>query len=111
MAILFNSNYDETIPFSDVCTSLALTTGNVQTVTIPGPVTAQYQALFGFNDTDRVFVSKNATPSYPAPGAQISNQYTELRPDKRYVNGGDVLSFLTPDTLAYVTVSLRSLNG
>lgn len=109
MAIRYNSNYDETIPFSDVCAQVGLTQNVELTWTVPGSPTTQYQAYFGYNSSDRVFVSKNVPASYPGPNFVTEWPYTEERPIKRYVNGGDVLSFITPDATAFVTVSIRSL--
>lgn len=111
MAIQYNSNYDETIPFSDVDFQVALGVGVERTVTIPGTATTQYQALFSYTSTSNVFVAKNATPVVPAGGTVGTQQYNEFRPCKRYVRGGDVLHLITPDASAYVGVSLRQLQG
>lgn len=111
MAILYNSNYDETIPFSDVCFQVACGTSVEETATIPGPVTTQYQALFSYNDVANVFIRKNGVPTVPGSGTVGTEQYNEFRPEKRYVKGGDVLHFITPDAgTTYVGVSLRQLN-
>lgn len=111
MAILYNSNYDETIPFSDVAFQVSLGSAVEETVTIPGPSTTQYQALFSYNYVSNVFVCKNAVPVVPASGNVGDQQYNEFRPLKRYVKGGDVLHFITPDSgTTYVGVSLRQLN-
>ncbi len=56
-------------------------------------------------------VDKNSTPTIPASGTVGTQQYNEFRPKKRYVQGGDVLNFITPDTNAYIGVSLRQLQG
>ncbi len=111
MAILYNSNYDTTIPFSDVAFQVALATSSEETITVPGPSTTRYQALFSYNMTSNVFVRKNATPTVPSSGTVTNEQYNEFRPDKRYVSGGDVIHLITSDTdTAYVGVSLRQLN-
>lgn len=111
MAIQYNSNYHETMPFSDVCYQVALAAATEETITIPGAVTTQYQALFSYTSTSNVFVSNNSTPTTPPGGTVGSEQYNEFRPCKRYVKGGDVLHLLTPDATAYVGVSLRQLQG
>lgn len=111
MAITYNSNYDQTIPFSDVDFQISLGTAVEETATVPGLVTTQYQAFFEYNSVSNVFVCRNATPVVPASGNVGVQQYNEFRPKKRYVKGGDVLHFITPDTgTTYVGVSLRQLN-
>lgn len=111
MAIVYNSNYDETIPFSDVCFQLALATATELTVTIPGNATTTYQALFEYASNSNVFIRKNATVASPSSGTVTSQQYNEFKPMKRYVNGGDVIHFISPDTgPTYVGMSLRQLN-
>lgn len=111
MAIQYNSNYDETIPFSDVDFQVGLVANTEETITIPGTATTQYQALFSYNYVSNVFVRNNATPTIPPGGTVGTEQYNEFRPMKRYVRGGDVLHLITPDATAYVGVSLRQLQG
>lgn len=111
MAIAYNSNYDETIPFSDTNSQIGLNAGVEQTVTVPGSPTIQYQALFGYNCTSNVFVRLNGIPTVPPLGTVTNQQYSEVRPEKRYVKGGDVIHLITPDATAYVGVSLRQLQG
>lgn len=111
MAILYNSNYDETIPFSDVSVQFALGVGVEQTYTVPGLDTQYYSARFSFNDTANVFVRLNGTPTTPSGGSVSTQQYNEYRPQtQRYVKGGDVIHCITPDATAYVGLSLRALN-
>lgn len=111
MAIVYNSNYDETIPFSDVCKVFALAANTEQTYTIPGNDTVNYSVRFGLNSTSNVFVANNKTATIPAGGASTSVQFNEYRPEiQRQVKGGDILSFITPDATAYVGISLRQFN-
>jgi hypothetical protein len=111
MAIQWNSNFNETMPFSDVCKQFNLSANNEQTWTIPGNSTMCYQALFAYINTANVFVCLNSAVTIPASGASGSQQYSEFRPVKRYVRGGDVLHLKSPDATAYVGVSLRQLPG
>ncbi len=111
MAIAYNSNYDGTIPFSDVDFQVNLGASTAETITVPGSVTTQYQAFFEYNYVANVFVSINAAPVVPGAGTVGTQQYNEFRPQKRYVRGGDVIHLITPDTSAYVGVSLRQLQG
>lgn len=99
------------MPFSDTSIQVNLVTNTEETFTVPGTETAQYQAYFEYISTSNVFVCLNATPSIPAGGTVGAQQYNEFRPEKRYVRGGDVLHFITPDASAYVGVSLRKLQG
>ncbi len=50
----------------------------------------------------------------PGAGTKSGQQYNEFRPgndgSQRYANGGQTISFITPDATAYVGISLRSLN-
>jgi len=111
MAIAYNSNYDETIPFSDVAYQVALAANTDDTITVPGSATTQYQALFSYTSTSNVFVRLNGIAGIPAGGTIEEEQYNEFRPCKRYVKGGDVIHLITPDASAYVGVSLRQLQG
>jgi hypothetical protein len=113
MAIPFSSNFDETIPFSDTCWQFKLTTGVEQHITVPGTSLQRYQAIFGFNKTSNLFIGNNTTAAIPASNTNTMLQYVEFDPDNpnRYVKGGDVLSFITPDTATYLSVCLRSVPG
>lgn len=111
MTIPYNSNYIETLPFSDTCSQFGLGVGVERTVTVPGTDTQQYQAFFAYTQASNVFVALNATPVVPAIGTVGSQQYNEFRPEKRYVKGGDVIHMITPDATAYVGLSLRSLQS
>lgn len=111
MTIAYNSNYNETMPFSDTCVQVNCAANTEETWTIPGTSEQQYQAYFGYTENSNVFVCKNGTPTVPASGTTGTEQYNEFRPKKRYVRGGDVLHFITPDTNAYIGVSLRQLQG
>jgi hypothetical protein len=113
MAILWNSNYEQTIPFSDVCAQLALAADTDLAYTVPGTATTRYSMILSYISTSNVFVCKNAGATVPGPGLITQQQYEEFRPGadgtKRYVSGGDVLHFITPDTSAYVGIRLMQL--
>lgn len=113
MAIQYNSNFDLTIPFSDVCAQVALGAAVEQTFTVPGTAVNKYAARFSYISTSNVFVRLNGTPTTPGAASVGTQQYNEYRPgddgSQRYVQGGDVIHFITPDTTAYVGVSLRQL--
>jgi hypothetical protein len=115
VAVPYNSNYDKTIPFSDVCAQVHIQANAEQTYTVPGVATNKYSAHFSYTAESNVFVRLNGTPTIPAGGSVGTQQYNEFRPGddgfQRYVQGGDVIHFITPDTNAYVGVSLRTLQG
>lgn len=112
MAIAYNANYIETMPFSDVCAQFNLATGVAQTWTIPGTNNDVYQAYFSYAQQSNVFVRKNGTAASPSSGTMTSAQYNEFKPKKRYVRGGETLSFVSPDaTGAYTGVSLRQVQS
>jgi hypothetical protein len=114
VAISYNSNYDVTIPFSDVSLQIALATATEQTYTVPGTATVQYSARFSYTQNSNVFVRLNGTVVTPGAGTKTTLQYDEFKPgsdgSQRYVKGGDVLHFITPDASAYVGMSLRQLS-
>lgn len=115
MAIQYNSNFDKTIPFSDVCAQVALQVGVEETFTVPGTALAKYSVHFAYTATSNVFVRMNDTPAIPASGTVGAEQYNEFRPGddgfQRYAQGGDVIHLITPDATAYVGISLRQLPG
>lgn len=111
MTTQYNANYLDTIPFSDTDFQVACLINVEQTLTIPGNSTMQYQALFSYASPSNVFICLNSTPVIPSGGTVGSQPYNEFKPLKRYVRGGDVLHFITPDTIAYIGVSLRQLQG
>lgn len=111
MTIQYNANYIETMPFSDTAVQVNCGSNVEQTFTVPGTAEQQFQAYFEYNANSNVFVRKNATPTIPSSGSVGTQPYSEFKPKKRYVRGGDVLHFITPDTNAYIGVSLRQLQG
>ena len=111
MTIPYNANYIETMPFSDTVVQVNCGINVEETFTVPGNPEHQYQAYFEYASNSNVFVCKNATPVIPLVGTVGTQQYCEFKPKKRYVRGGDVLHFITPDTNAYIGVSLRQLQG
>lgn len=109
MTIPWNANYIETLPFSDTAIQIGCNANVAESWTVPGADTSEYQAYFEYASNSNVFVCKNSAPTVPALGTVGEQQYNEFKPKKRYVKGGDVLYFITPDTSAYIGVSLRQL--
>lgn len=111
MTTQYNENYNGTKPFSDTDAQINCAANTEQTFTVPGTDIMQYQAEFTYISTTNVFICLNATPVIPSSGTVGTQQYNEFRPEKRYVKGGDVLHFITPDASAYIGVSFRQLQG
>lgn len=113
MAIPYNSNYDLTSPFSDVCAQVNLDVGVAETYTVPGTALNQYSMRLSYASNSNVFVCLNAAPTIPGAGTVGTQQYNEFKPgydgSQRYVKGGDVVQFITPDTTAYVGIKLMSV--
>jgi hypothetical protein len=113
MAISYNSNYEQTIPFSDVCAQLALATNTDLSYTIPGTPANNYTMIITYTSTSNVFVCKNAAATVPGAGLITQQQYLEFRGGsdgtKRSVKGGDVIHFITPDASAYVGIRLMAV--
>ncbi len=110
----FNVNFDGTTSFSDTCAQVSMSApGVAETYTVPGAATISYAARFAYTYGSNVYVRLNAAPTSPPAGTTTTEAYSEFRPgadgSKRYVKGGDVLHFVTPDASAYVGVSLQKL--
>ena len=111
MAIQYNSNYEGTTPFSDVCKQFNLAANTEQTYTVPGTATTQYQAHFTYISTAAFFVCLNGTAASPAGGTNTAVPYNVFRPCKKYVRGGDVIHLVSPDAVTYVGLELMQLQG
>lgn len=113
MAIQYNSNYDKTIPFSDVSVPVALNANVEETYTLNGNETINYSINFSINRNSNIYVGKNVTPVIPTLGTAVLQPYVEYNPGQNgfqyYAKGGDVLHFITPDTTAYLGFSIRRL--
>jgi hypothetical protein len=109
MAVQIYNNFEDTTNFSDVTPHLSLTAGNEVTYTVPGVATNQMQAIFEFNDNDTVYVGYNVTAAVPAANVVTDGRFIELLPKKRFVKGGDVLSFVTPEPIVDIGISFRAL--
>lgn len=112
MAIRYNSNYDGTRPFSDTCFQIFISLTSTSSVSVPGDPLKSYQIEFSYNATSNVFVGINAG-AFPLPTVAVpvvGTSFVNYRPQKRFARGGDVLRFITPDTGAYVGVSISELS-
>ena len=113
MAIQYNSNFDLTIPMSDVCAQVGLTANVPQSFTLPGAATKNYSVRFSYAADANVFVRFNTAATTPAANSVGTEAYCEFRPgadgSQRYARGGDVIHFSSPDATGYVGISVRSI--
>lgn len=109
MSTLYSSKYDETIQFTDISVRMHLTANNIQTFTVPGNPVQKFQALFSYISTSNVYVGYNTVPTIPAGNTQQSTNFIEFRPEKRYVQTGDVIQLVSPDADAHVGITFRLL--
>lgn len=109
MAIKYANNFGKTIPFSFNSPCMMLAQNTQLAYTVPGNSSQVFKAIFSFNANSNVFVAYNSTAAVPPSGTAVSTGRMEFKPDERYVNGGDVLNFITPDTNAYCGVALSIL--
>jgi hypothetical protein len=115
MSTQYFCNFDLTQPFSDTNAQVNVASGTPQTYTVPGTAKQYYSVRFAYTSSSNVFVSLNAAPSIPGAGTVGQQYYCEFKPgfdgSQRYVKGTDVIQFATPDTSAYVGISLRQIPG
>ena len=111
MAIRYTSSFDETIAFSDTDAQFALAANIAQSWTVPGTSSQKFNLLFGMSSNANVFVGYNVTAAVPGAGTHTTTHGLEfMTPDsKRYAIGGDVISLISPDTVTYVGISVRSI--
>ena len=106
----FVSSFNGTLPWTQASYSVTLGASSAKTVTVPGDNSKKYRANFEFNVTSNIFVGYNITAAVPSSGTAVSTPNQEFIPkEARYVVGGDVLSFITPDTAAYFSVSFIAI--
>lgn len=100
MSTNYNSQYNDCMPFSDIAPSVALAANTPLSYTVPGNAQNRYRAEFHYNYTSNIYIANNSTAAVPGAGTISTSSVSTYRPDVRYVKGGDVLSFVTPDTTA-----------
>ncbi len=93
----FNTNYLETLPFSDRTVQVGLAANTELTYTVPGDKSVQYRCEFSYAYDANVWVGYNTAAVVPVAGAVTTSSNTSivLRPDIKYVRGEDVLSFIS----------------
>lgn len=109
MVLKYTESYDGTLGFTDTAPAFALAASAALSYTVPGNNQQRYVAEFSYNNQANVFVSTFGTAAVPSAGTVSASSRSEFRPLKRFVSGGDVISVITPDTTAYVGLSLRQI--
>jgi len=105
----FSSNFDVTHPFSDAGAKMQLATNVALAWTVPGTIVNKYKASFSYTSDSSVWVAYNVTAVAPVAGTLVDSYKEEFKPAERYVNGGDVLSFIASVGTPQVGVSLLDL--
>jgi hypothetical protein len=109
MSTQFNLNRDQTgvsayAPYFAYDNYQTILSASVaQSFTIPSNYSI-WCAIFSFTPGASVWVAKNTTATLP--GGSFSTTLSTLNPQARYVNAGDILSFITSDTTDEVGVTL-----
>lgn len=107
---LYSGDRKQVLSFSDMCVVVYLDEDDTQTFTIPGDSSTQYIMTANLNTDQRIFIGCNAYDNGSIGDFSLEFQL-EFKPyTDRYVKGGDILSFITPDTTAVFGVSLRTLS-
>jgi len=94
------------LKFADDKYSTTLASSVAQSLVIPSNF-AKWIAIFSFAPGTEVWVANNAAATIPGGAFAATN--SELNPVGREVAGGDILSFITPNTQAEVSVTLYAL--
>jgi len=108
MSVQFNSFRDQAgnaayaPQFTSDNYNVQLAESIAQSLTVPSNFN-QWVAVFSFDPGLRIFVANNTTAT--VPGSSFAQSASQLNPGARVVNAGDVLSFITPDVSAFITVS------
>lgn len=107
----YNTSFEGTLPFSDQTVQIALAANTELTYTIPGDATMKYRCEFSWLYNSAVWVGYNTSATVPPPGAvtTTSNVSLELRPNIKFVKGGDVLHFISSSLVTDAGLMLLAL--
>ena len=89
----FNTSYLDATPFSDQTVGINLNADTAVTYTIPGDTSVQYRAKFSWPYNANVWVGYKVAATLPSVNSAATTSGVTLRPDIKFVRGGDVLSF------------------
>ena len=106
----FRSQYNGCYPISDTNINILLAASTAISWTVPGTSSQTYRAEFSVASNADVWVCKSATAAVPTSNTVTSTRYQERIGINyaRYVQGGDVLSFISTGT-PQVGVTLLSM--
>lgn len=113
MSTQFNLNRDLTgapaysPPFAEDNKQVTLSAGAAQTMTVPSNYSV-WEVMFSFGPGKEVWVANNHTATLPS--GSVAATFSQLNPSSRFVNKGDVLSFITNDTTATVGASFYAVS-
>ncbi len=94
------------LTFTDTAYSFTLDQGVRKSLTVPYCTETTYKnllAVFSFEPGSKVWVALNNNATLP--GFAVVSTHSELNPSGRLVQGGDLLSFVSGDTLTEVGVT------
>ncbi len=111
IATAFNRSFGDTEPFSNATAQFGLTAGAALNYTVPGQNFQKFKIEFSYPYNANVWVGYNVTATTPTEGTVTSNSNIELRPEYRYVQAGDVLSFISISAVTDVGIRLLSIPG
>ncbi len=100
MATPYQMNFCECFPVSDSSVNILLAASTAIAYTVPGTENMTYRAYFGCSSNAEIWVNKNGTAVVPISNTATatSNQEFVVPGMARYVQGGDVLSFISTGT-------------
>jgi hypothetical protein len=91
----FSTLFHGTEPFTDVAPQFALAASTALSYTVPGDSSKPYRVKFYWPYNANIWVALNSTATVPTAGTMSPNSKSVLRPEIKYVRGGDVLSFIS----------------
>lgn len=94
----YQENYRGTMPFTDQGMKTILVANTDLPWTVPGDDLDLYRADFKFNDSANVWVAIGKAAVLPTSGVATATYNEELRPDHRYVRGGQVIHLRSTGT-------------
>lgn len=97
------------LPFAEDNRTATLTVGVAASYTVPSNY-ENWIAIFGIEPGANVWVAIGATASVPA-GNTFAASASQLNPVGRLVSAGDVISCITPDATANVSISLYAIGN
>jgi len=111
MITRYTSSFDETIAYTEICFQVHLTANTVTAITIPGARSEKFILTFGCSSNSSIFMGYNVVPTLPAADTADTQDKVEFVVPgwQRYAIGEDVISFITADTVDYLSVSVRSI--